>query len=153
MPSHIIHVIMNKKEKALSYFSNDFTCSQSIFAAYAPDLDIPEIIALKVAAPFGSGMRKAETCGCCTGALMVIGSKYGYTNPNDKDQRAKNNELTALFLDEFAKANGSCLCRELLHCNISTPDGLAYARENNLFTTLCPKLVASAVDILEKITK
>lgn len=142
---------MNKKEKALSYFDNDFTCSQSIFASYAPELRIPETIALKVASPFGSGMRKAEICGCCTGALMVIGSKFGYVTPEDKDQKAKSNELTALFLDEFAKVNGSCLCRELLHCNITQPEGLAHARSNNLFTTVCPKLVASAVDILEKI--
>ncbi len=142
---------MTKSEKALSYFKDDFTCSQSIFASYAPELGIPESLALKVAAPFGSGMRKTEVCGCCSGALMVIGSKYGYTDPTDKAQRTQNNELTARFLEEFAKIYGSCRCRDLLNCDISKPDGLAYARENKLFTTLCPKLVASAVEILEKI--
>ena len=51
----------------------------------------------------------------------------------------------------FAEACGSCLCREILGCDISTPEGYRCARENNLFRERCPQLVAGAMDVLEKI--
>lgn len=142
---------MSKAEKAVNYFNGGFLCSQAVFAAYAEEIGVPEKLALKIAASFGSGMCKAEVCGACTGALMVIGSKFGQDETENKSQRARNNQLTAEFLDEFARRNGSYLCKDLLHCNISTPDGLAVARQNNLFTAFCPKMVASAVEVLEKV--
>ena len=42
-------------------------------------------------------------------------------------------------------------CNELLGCDIRTEEGIAYARENDLFTDFCPKMVANAVDVLEEI--
>ena len=41
----------------------------------------------------------------------------------------------------------------LLGYDISTPEGAQRAREDGLFVDLCPKMVASAVDILERIIK
>ncbi len=144
---------MCKAEKAVNYFNSGFLCSQAVFAAYAEETGISEKTALKIAASFGSGMCKAEVCGACTGALMVIGAMYGQDEAEDKTPRAKTNRLTAEFLDEFAKANGSYLCKNLLQCDISTPAGLVTARQNNLFTEFCQKMVASAVKVLEKILK
>ncbi len=89
-------------------------------------------------------MRKAEVCGACTGALMVLGLKYG-------DNKTKSNEVCNKFLDEFKKENGSIICRDLLNCDISTEEGVNYAKENNLFRELCPKMVESASRIVEKI--
>ncbi|MBR4605529.1 MAG: C_GCAxxG_C_C family protein [Lachnospiraceae bacterium] len=54
-------------------------------------------------------------------------------------------------MDRFAQANGTCICNELLGCDITTPEGVRCARENGLFKEFCPKMVASAVDILESI--
>ena len=54
-------------------------------------------------------------------------------------------------MDRFKKANGTCICNELLGCDITTPEGVQYARENGLFKEFCPKMVASAVDILNEI--
>ena len=59
--------------------------------------------------------------------------------------------MTEKFLEEFARVNGSYLCRNLLKCDISTPEGAAYAKENNLFTTVCPKMVESATAIVEQL--
>ncbi len=36
-------------------------------------------------------------------------------------------------------------------CDVSTPEGVRYARENGLFKDFCTKMVASAVDILESV--
>lgn len=45
--------------------------------------------------------------------------------------------------------NGSYICNDLLGIDFTSEEGMQYAIENNLFTELCPKLVASAVEILE----
>lgn len=55
------------------------------------------------------------------------------------------------MMDSFSKANGSCICNELLGCDVRTPEGVQYARDHHLFTEFCPKMVTSAVDILEDI--
>jgi hypothetical protein len=53
------------------------------------------------------------------------------------------------FAERFKKINGSVICRDLLGCDISTPDGMMHARDNNLFNTLCVKMVEDSAGILE----
>lgn len=141
---------MTKADKALAYFKDGFHCSQAVLAAYAEDLGLTEEQALKLGACFGSGVRKGELCGACSGALMVLGLKYGQAEKDDLESRQKTNEVTDEFLEVFEKRNGSYICRDLLKCDIRTAEGLAQAKENQLFRLFCPKMVASAVTILEK---
>lgn len=142
---------MTHAEKAANLFSNKFNCAQSVFASFSEDLGIPEETALKTGACFGSGMKKGEVCGACTGALMALGMKYGHSDGNDNESKQKSGEMAVLFLEEFKKANGSYICRELLGCDIGTKDGLESAMSKNLFTEFCPKMVISATEIAEKI--
>ena len=135
--------------KAVSYFMRKFSCSQAVLASFAGECGLTESEALKAGACFGSGMRKAEVCGACTGALIALGLMAGH-DENDTDKKQKTNEMTVRFLDTFAEKNGSYLCRELLKCDITTQDGRAYAVEHNLFTEFCPKMVESAASILEE---
>lgn len=131
---------MNQIKQAVELFEDKYVCSQAVFAAFSKDLGIDKKQALKIGACFGSGMRKGEVCGACTGALMALGLKYG-------DSKEKSNEVCERFLDEFKKQNGSYICRELLNCDISTKEGVEYAVENNLFREFCPKMVESASKI------
>lgn len=144
---------MTHKEKALSYFSEKFHCSQSVLAAFADECGLTEEKALKLGACFGGGMRKGEVCGACTGALMVLGALYGQSDSSDIDSRMLANKVNDEMMERFAKKCGSYICNDLLKCDISTPEGVEYARDNNLFTEFCPKMVANAVDILEEIIK
>jgi C_GCAxxG_C_C family probable redox protein len=65
----------------------------------------------------------------------------------NKTEKEKTYELTQRFLREFAARNGSTACKDLLGCEISTAEGMKYARENKLFQTRCVKLVRDAIDI------
>ena len=114
-----------------------------MFAAFSEDLGLSKEQALKIGACFGSGMRKAEVCGACTGALMVLGLKYG-------ESKQKSDEVCDKFMDEFKKENGSYICRDLLECDISTEEGVKYAKDNNLFKEFCPKMVESASRIVDE---
>lgn len=142
---------MNHKEKALDYFNRKFHCSQAVLAAYAKECGLTEEQALKLGACFGSGMRKGEVCGACTGALMVLGALYGQYDKSDERNRLVANEVNDKMMNLFKKKCGSYLCNELLQCDISTKDGIDYALSKNLFTEFCPQMVANAVDILERI--
>lgn len=144
---------MNHKEKALDYFNRKFHCSQAVLAAFADECKLAEEQALKLGACFGSGMRKGEVCGACTGALMVLGSMYGQYDKADANSRLVANKVNDKMMERFATVWGSYVCNDLLQCDISTAEGVKYAIDNNLFTEFCPKMVANAVEILEQIIK
>jgi len=142
---------MTHIEKANELFGKKFHCSQAVFAAFAEELGLTEKQALKIGACFGSGMRKGEVCGACTGALMALGLKYGQCKEEDINSRLKTNEVTDRFMFEFKKENGSFICKELLGCDLATEEGIATALEKKLFTEFCPKMVESATKIAEDI--
>jgi C_GCAxxG_C_C family probable redox protein len=141
----------NETDGASKYFDQGFSCAQSIVAAFGVQygLDLPQ--SLRVAGAFGSGMaRLGETCGVVTGALMVIGLLYGKTRPEDEAAKEKTYQVAHLFVDKFMAQNGSLLCRDLLECDLNTPDGAQKARDANLFKTLCPVYVRNSAEILKK---
>lgn len=142
---------MTHKEKALMYFGKKFHCSQAVLAAFSEDCGITKEQALKLGACLGTGMRKGEVCGACTGALMVLGLLFGQCDENDLESRQLSNKVNDMMMERFAKVNGSYICNDLLKCDINTPEGLEYIKQNNLFTEFCPNMVANAVDVLEEI--
>ena len=100
--------MLTRQEKALDYFSRGFHCSQSVLAAYADRCGLSEEQALKLGACFGSGMRRGEVCGACSGALMVLGSLYGQHNLSDSRSRQLANEVSATHTTTL-NANGAVL--------------------------------------------
>ena len=144
---------MTRQDKAVDYFSKGFHCSQAVLAAYADQCGISEEKALKLGACFGSGMRKGEVCGACTGALMVLGILYGYADPKNQKSKQTADEVNDRMMDRFAHVCGSCLCKGILGYDVSTPEGKQHAREENLFREVCPQMVKNAVNVLEDIIR
>ena len=140
-----------RQDKAIEYFSAKMHCSQSVLAAFSDVCKITEEQAFQLGSCFGGGMRKGEVCGACTGALMVLGLLYGQGRVGEESARERANRVTDLMMNRFKEANGSYLCNDLLGRDISTPEGAQKAREEGLFTDFCPKMVQSAVAILEQI--
>ena len=95
--------------------------------------------------------RTGQTCGAVTGALMVIGLKHGQTQREDKQAKEKTYALAREFLERFKARNDALLCRELLGYDINTPEGMQAIRDKGLFDSLCARLVANAVEILEEL--
>lgn len=122
-------------------------CSCSL----ASELGITEKQALKIGACFGAGVCKGGVCGACTGVMMALGLKYGQSEIEDLESRWKTNDITTEFLELFRKENGSYMCRELLGCDLGTPEGIEYAREHNLFTEFCSAMFISATKIAEQL--
>ena len=80
---------------------------------------------------------------------MVLGLKYGQLGELEAESKALAYQKANEFMERFKSENGSYICKEILGCDISTDAGRIYARKNECFTEICPKMVASAVRILE----
>ena len=141
---------MDQVTKAVELFGRGYMCSQAVFAAFSEQFGITEKQALLIGGCFGGGMNKAEVCGACTGALMVLGMRYGQVDLNDMESRMAENAKAVQFLEEFKKRKGSYICRDILGCDISTEDGRAAAINNGLFGKLCPEMVRTAAEIVTK---
>ena len=106
---------MRKVEEALCLFEEGFSCSQAVFAAYAPDYGMDKEMALKVAQGFGAGMGGMRgECGCVTGAYMVISLIHGRTKADDGAARVKTFTLVKVFNKRFKDVFQTSVCRELL---------------------------------------
>jgi C_GCAxxG_C_C family probable redox protein len=139
---------MHRIESALSRFAAGFNCSQAVLSAYAEGID--DETALKIASGFGGGMgRMADACGAVTGAFMVLGLKFGHAS---SDREAKETIYARIrdFAERFKARNGSLVCRDLLGCDISQPEGLRRAADEKLSSVVCPKFVQDACEILEE---
>ena len=135
---------MNYVEEAVQLFEDGYMCSQAVLAVFCEEFGLSREQAFKISISFGSGMRKGEVCGACTGAIMALGLKYG-------ENKSKSDEMCVKFLDSFKKENGSYICRDLLDCDIRTEEGIKYAIDNNLFKEICPKMVESAAKITQEL--
>jgi len=143
---------MAKPDDALAAFNNGFTCSSAVFSAFADDLGLSGDLAKKIGCGFGAGVsRTGNICGAVSGAILVIGLKYGKAKEGDSAANEKTRELVRLFIDEFTEKNGSVNCTALLGYNLSDQDGYEHARAENLFRTRCPQYVKDAALILKKI--
>lgn len=142
---------MTKSEKALELFSNNFNCSQAVLTAFALDFGLDEKLALMLGTQFGGGARNGEMCGAVSGALMVLGLKYGHYQPDNNEQKSRAYAIASEYTKRFRGLNGSIICRDLLGYDLTKPDEAAWIKEKNLFGDVCPKMIKSAVEVLESI--
>jgi len=109
----------------------------------------PEV-GLRLASGFGGGLGcLGDTCGAVSGAVMAIGLLLSSPDPRDQVARMRTYDAVQSFIREFSARHETTSCRELLGCDISTPDGLLEARSLGLMETRCVAYVRDAVDILE----
>jgi len=142
-----------KADEAVIYFlDTPLSCSQSVFSTYSGELGLEAATAMKIADSFGGGIAgTAQTCGAVTGALMIIGLKYGYSLGSNENAKTKTRSLSREFLTRFKKKHGSIVCNGLLPVDIDTEEGKKSAVDNNYFKNKCPNFVRSAAEILEQI--
>ncbi|MGD0535173.1 MAG: C-GCAxxG-C-C family protein [Methanoregula sp.] len=143
---------LTRADDAAAIFTEGYSCSQAVCAAFAEDFGIDRDTALRLSCGLGGGMaHTGNTCGAVTGALMVIGMKYGRTAVDDLAAKEKTYAVANEFISEFLRRNHSVSCTDLIGHNLSDPKELAIARKDNLFHTKCPRFVRDAGEILEKI--
>ncbi len=143
---------MNYSNAAEAHYKQGYNCAQSVLTAFCPEFGLDQTLALRLTTALGGGMgRTGQICGAVSGALMVIGLKHSQVDPQDKETKERAYQLAQRFVAEFRLRHNDINCPGLLGVDISHPEGLAYARESDVFTRFCPQYVRTAAEILENI--
>ncbi len=142
---------MTHTERANELLKQDYHCSQALFGAFAGDLGLDIKTALKLSTCFGVGMRQGDVCGCVTASLMILGMAFGFDDPQDRELEVFGNKKTEEFIALFKEAmGGSYLCKDILHTDVSRPEGMARMRQEGLKFKICPHALAASIEILER---
>ena len=136
--------------EAQENFGMGIICAQQVFAHFSERFGLQAEEAMRAASCFGSGMGKAATCGCVTGALMALGMAHGCAGPCTRERKQNLYSRRDAFMAAFADSHGSLLCREILGHDLTSPEERALIMEKNLFTTVCAPLVCATCDLLEE---
>ncbi len=134
-------------ERAVELFLEGKNCSQAVFAAFAPDLGVPEETALAISVGLGGGVgRLREVCGAVSGSAMVVGLKYPQYDKTEVYEKVR------MITEEFQKTNCSIVCKELLGLTAPEKSSVPEARTAEYYKKRpCVKIVEDAAKATEKI--
>lgn len=138
--------------KAGENFRAGYNCAQSVFLTFAPEFGIDDEMALKMSSSFGGGMgRLREVCGAVSAMFMIAGLKYGYTEPNNDEIKAKHYELIQKLAQKFKEKYGTIVCRDLLGLPNGADSPIPSKRIEEYYKERpCEDFVKFAAEIIEK---
>lgn len=143
---------MTRADEADVLFHQGFSFSQAVLAVFAEDFGLDREFALRISQGFGAGIAYSDNiCGAVSGAIMVIGLRYGRVMADDRAAKEKTYSVVAEFLREFGKSNGSVTPTRLLGYNLSDTEQVSEVKERKVVMARCPVFVRNAVEIVEKL--
>lgn len=132
--------------RAEQIFDSGLRCAESVLLSVAESKGIQSDLIPRIATGFCGGMaRTGGTCGAVTGGIMAVNLCYGRNDPQIpiEETYVKVQELIRAFETRFGTTN----CRELLNCDLSTPEGRDFFHQNNLIDT-CRNFTVAAAQIV-----
>ncbi len=143
---------MTRPDDAVTYFNEGFSCSQAVVSSFSEDFGLDKETARKISCGFGAGIgRSGNICGAVTGAILVIGLKYGKGMAGDDAAKEKTYTPFQEFLRRFRSKHRSINCTELLGYDLRDPGQRKQAHVLKAVASKCPGFTRDAVVILEKI--
>ena len=137
-------------DAAYAWFLKGYNCSQSVVAAFAPQLGLTEEMALRLSAGFGAGIgRMREVCGAFCGVVTVLSMVYA--DPTDPKDKSRMYALVQQAAEQYRTRNGgSIICRELLAKAGAAPAGGTAAEDRTADyykKRPCPELCRLCADL------
>lgn len=138
-------------DAAYAWFLKGYNCSQSVVAAFAPQLGLTEETALRLSAGFGAGIgRMREVCGAFCGVVTVLSMVYA--DPADPKDKSRMYALVQQAAERYRSRNGggSIICRELLAKAGAAPAGGTAAEDRTADyykKRPCPELCRLCADL------
>ncbi len=137
--------------EANELFRSGLNCSQAIVAVFSEEHGFPAETAIKIAYPFGRGMGGCgHTCGTLTGAMMVIGMKYGTADRYEPDKMKLAREKTRRLFELFEAEHGTTLCNDLTGFDQRKLNGPELMAMLPHFHSTCRKFLETVVTFLEE---
>jgi len=141
---------LSRIDDAGQLFLDRYSCSQAVFAAYAPSFGITRPLAFRLAAALGGGIRAGSACGAVLGALLVLGLAYCDEDCSAED-RHKVMAAVDAFHARFRERVGSLDCPGILGYDVMCPEERAIVAEQGLRESRCLQAVRVAAEILEEL--
>ena len=137
-------------DAAYAWFLEGYNCSQSVVAAFAPQIGLTEETALRLSAGFGAGIgRMREVCGAFCGVVTVLSMVYA--DPADPKDKSRMYALVQEAAEQYRSRNGgSIICRELLAKAGAAPAGGTAAEDRTADyykKRPCPELCRLCADL------
>jgi C_GCAxxG_C_C family probable redox protein len=121
-----------------------------VLLAVAEKHSIQSDIIPGIASGFCGGMsRTAGLCGALVGGVMALGILYG--RKSSEDSPKKIYALSERLVRDFEKHLGSRNCSDILGCDISTREGEAAFKANNLMKTVCLDATIQAAELVMQV--
>lgn len=129
-----------------------FNCTQSILSVFATDFGLDRNFAARISQGFGAGIgRSDEICGSLSGAIVVIGLRYGGLAPDDSAAKEKTYTMVGELVKKFKPLHSSVACTDLLGYNLSDPQQYADAKAHQVAKKKCPAFIRDAVELVESL--
>lgn len=104
-----------KIELARDLFVHGHSCAQSVAAAYAGEMGLPQQTVLRLAGGFGGGLGGMRvTCGATVAMAMVASTLVGYDDPQDMQTKRHLYALIRRMCEQFTAQYETLTCRTLL---------------------------------------
>ncbi len=142
---------MSRGELAYENFLKGYNCTQAVTLAFSDILGLPEEKLMRISGGFGGGIgRMREVCGTFSGIVMILSEVYGYSEPKNIEAKKALYEKIRAAAEEFRKANGSIICRELLGLEKAESSAEPEARTAEYYKKRpCPMLCKYAAELAE----
>lgn len=102
-------------EKSKELFLQGYNCAQAIAGGFCEAVGLDFETAIKTSSSFGGGMGgMREVCGALSGAFLILGAKYGYTDSADATAKSNHYKLISETAEKFKEKWGTILCRDLM---------------------------------------
>jgi ketose-bisphosphate aldolase/C_GCAxxG_C_C family probable redox protein len=133
-------------------FQNGYSCSESIFMAFAEEEGYASDAVQLALSLFGGGLcGQGKTCGIVTGALAVLASRYSHVNPTAKETRTFAKLKGREFMFWFEQRAGSTDCKTLTCIDYTGTDGSPLAKDKLATEQVCLPLIEAAAHRLVEI--
>jgi len=131
--------------KAQSLFDEGYACSQSILLTFADHFQMDLHTAKLVSSTFGGGMgRLRQKCGAVTGGFMVLGLKYGNTDPKDMETKLAAYRKVRELNQQVEAIHGCTNCNEILK-KFATETEISERKHHQI---ICRKIVGDVASLL-----
>lgn len=141
---------MNRVDDAAQFFIDRYSCSQAVFAAFAPSFGITTAQSLRLSAALGGGVRAGSTCGAALGAMLVLGLAY-CDEDCTPESRHQVMSMVDSFNARFQERVGSLDCPGILGYDVRVPEQRKTVQEQGLRESRCLPAVRAAAEILEEL--
>lgn len=139
---------MSRVDDAGQLFLERYSCSQAVFAAFAPSLGVERRESLRLSAALGGGLRAGSTCGAVLGALLVLGLAR-CDDDCTPDNRQSVVAAVDSFNEQFEARVGSMTCPGVLGYDVRDSEQRAVVQDLGLRESTCLTAVRTAAEILE----